>query len=55
MSHETIANITDAINEQVKEWRNRPLDEVYPIVYIDAIWGVSRILDKFSLDERMGL
>ena len=36
-SHETIANITDAINEQVKEWRNRPLDEVYPIVYIDAI------------------
>jgi putative transposase len=37
VSHETIANITDAINEQVKEWRNRPLDEVYPIVYIDAI------------------
>jgi putative transposase len=37
VSHETIANITDAINEQVREWRNRPLDEVYPIVYIDAI------------------
>ena len=37
VSHETIANITDAINEQVKEWRNRPLDEVYPIMYVDAI------------------
>lgn len=37
VSHETIANITDAINEQVKAWRNRPLDEVYPILYIDAI------------------
>jgi putative transposase len=37
VSHETIANITDTINEQVKEWRNRPLDEVYPIVYIDTI------------------
>jgi putative transposase len=37
VSHETIANITDAINETVKEWRNRPLEEVYPIVYIDAI------------------
>lgn len=37
VSHETIANITDAINETVKEWRNRPLDEVYPILYIDAI------------------
>ena len=37
VSHETIANITDAINETVKEWRNRPLEEVYPIIYIDAI------------------
>src|SRR5690606_11909188 len=37
ISHETIANITDAINETVKEWRNRPLEEVYPILYIDAI------------------
>jgi len=26
VSHETISNITDAINETVKEWRNRPLD-----------------------------
>jgi putative transposase len=37
VSHETISNITDAINEVVKEWRARPLDEVYPIMYIDAI------------------
>ena len=37
VSHETVANITDAINEQVTEWRTRPLDEVYPIMYIDAI------------------
>jgi putative transposase len=37
VSHETIANITDAINEVVKEWRTRPLDEMYPILYIDAI------------------
>jgi putative transposase len=37
VSHETIANITDAINEVVKEWRAKPLDEVYPIMYIDTI------------------
>jgi putative transposase len=37
LSHETIANITDSVNDLVKEWRNRPLDEVYPILYIDAI------------------
>lgn len=27
VSHETIANITDAINDTVKDWRNRPLEE----------------------------
>ena len=37
ISHETVANITDSVNEAVKAWRSRPLDEVYPIVYIDAI------------------
>ena len=37
ISHETVANITDSVNELVKAWRARPLDEVYPIMYIDAI------------------
>lgn len=37
ISHETISNITDAINQTVLEWRNRPLEEVYPILFIDAI------------------
>jgi putative transposase len=37
ISHETVANITDSVNELVKAWRSRPLDEVYPILYIDAI------------------
>lgn len=29
--------MTDQINEEVTEWRNRPLDEVYPILYLDAL------------------
>lgn len=37
ISHETVANITDSVNDLVAEWRSRPLDEVDPIVYIDAI------------------
>lgn len=37
ISHETVANITDSVNELVTAWRSRPLDEVYPIIYIDAI------------------
>src|SRR3954471_12000764 len=37
LSHETISKITDAVLEEVKAWQNRPLDPVYPIVYIDAL------------------
>ena len=36
-SRETISKITDAILEEVKAWQTRPLDPVYPIVYIDAL------------------
>lgn len=32
-----ISQVTDAISEEVLLWQNRPLDEVYPIVYLDAI------------------
>lgn len=37
VSRETISKITDAILEEVKAWQTRPLDPVYPIVYIDAL------------------
>ena len=32
-----ISNVTDAVIDEVKAWQNRPLDEVYPIVYMDAV------------------
>lgn len=32
-----ISDVTDAVLEDVKEWQNRPLEEVYPIMYLDAI------------------
>lgn len=32
-----VSQVTDAIADEVKQWQNRPLDEVYPIVYLDAI------------------
>ncbi|HET9117242.1 MAG TPA: IS256 family transposase [Pseudonocardiaceae bacterium] len=37
LSHETIANITDAVLEEVKAWQTRPLEEIYPIIYMDAL------------------
>jgi putative transposase len=32
-----VSQVTNAVMEQVVEWQNRPLDAVYPIVYLDCI------------------
>lgn len=37
ISKETISNITDKVWPEIKAWRSRTLDEVYPIVWMDAI------------------
>ena len=36
-SESFISDITDKILPQIEEWQTRPLDDVYPVVYIDAI------------------
>src|SRR5947208_1515754 len=33
-----ISNVTDAVMEEVRTWQSRPLDAVYPIVYLDALY-----------------
>jgi putative transposase len=37
LSHETISKITDSVLEEVKAWQARPLEELYPIIYLDAL------------------
>ncbi len=37
LSHETISNITEAVADEVKAWQTRPLEEFYPIVWVDAL------------------
>lgn len=32
-----ISNVTDGVIEEVKAWQGRPLEAVYPIVYLDAL------------------
>lgn len=32
-----ISDVTDKILPRIEEWQNRPLSEVYPVIYIDAI------------------
>src|SRR5690606_10601096 len=37
VSKGTISRITDKVIEEMTEWQNRPLDRVYPVVFIDAL------------------
>ena len=37
ISSTMVSNITDQILPKIKEWQERPLDSIYPIVFIDAV------------------
>ena len=37
VSHDLISKITDGVLEEVKEWQHRPLDRVYPVIFLDAL------------------
>jgi putative transposase len=37
VSASLISKVTDAVLDQVLEWQSRPLDDIYPIVYLDCI------------------
>ena len=37
VSKDTISRITDKVIEEMTEWRHRPLDRVYPVLFIDAL------------------
>src|SRR5271157_4935979 len=37
-----VSQVTDTVCADVQVWQNRPLEEVYPIVYFDALWGKVR-------------
>ena len=43
ISLDLISSITDAVLEDVTEWRNRPLESVYPIVFIDGFVAKCRL------------
>ncbi|MET4695198.1 putative transposase [Endozoicomonas sp. NE40] len=37
VSHNLISKVTEAVQEEVQNWQNRPLESLYPIVYLDGI------------------
>ncbi|HEU5416697.1 MAG TPA: IS256 family transposase [Streptosporangiaceae bacterium] len=43
VSHDTISRITDEVLEEMRAWQARPLDVIYPVVYVDAL--VAKVKD----------
>lgn len=43
LSSDLISSITDTVLGEVSEWRNRPLDKLYPIVFIDGFVVKARL------------
>lgn len=45
-----ISNVTDSVLEEVRAWQSRPLDPLYPIVYLDAL--VIKMRDNGQVQNR---
>lgn len=50
LSHDTISTITDGVLEEVRAWQQRPLEEIYPIIYLDAL--VVKVRDGHQVRNR---
>ena len=37
VSHETVAKVTEVVMDEIRAWQSRPVDEVFPIVFVDGI------------------
>ncbi len=37
VGRDLISRVTDAVMEDVREWQQRPLDDMYPVIFLDAL------------------
>lgn len=44
VSPDLISRVTDAVHTEVKDWQSRPLDRVYPVIWLDAL--VCKVRDE---------
>jgi putative transposase len=50
VGRDLISRVTDAIMDDAREWQQRPLDDVYPVLFLDAL--VLKIRDGGSVQRR---
>src|SRR5712691_3344708 len=50
LSHDTISRITDEVLEEARAWQARPLERVYPVVFVDAL--MAKVRDGSSVRSK---
>lgn len=50
VGRDLISRVTDAVMDDARAWQQRPLDDVYPVVFLDAL--VLKIRDGGSVQRR---
>jgi putative transposase len=50
VGRDLISRVTDAVMDDAREWQQRPLDDVYPVLFLDAL--VLKIRDGGSVQRR---
>lgn len=50
VSPDLISTVTDAVLDELREWQNRPLDRVYPVIFLDAI--VCKVRDQGTVRNK---
>src|SRR5213082_285910 len=50
VGRDLISRVTDAVMEDVRAWQQRPLDDVYPVIFLDAL--VLKIREGGSVQRR---
>jgi putative transposase len=51
VSPDLISRVTDAVVEELAEWQSRPLDRVYPVVFIDALVRREALLNRVEVRD----
>lgn len=58
VSPELISTVTDAVLDEARSWQGRPLDEVYPVVFLDALYVSVRdagVVKKKAIHVALGM
>jgi transposase-like protein len=50
VGHDLISRVTNAVMDDVRAWQQRPLEDVYPVIFLDCL--VSKIREGGSVQRR---